>query len=145
MREPYADARRISCRPSHKAWILLQEDSNSAHTRAPVARGTAERREKDRDKDIKNCPREPRESSRGINPYKPLVRARAHERILFRARIKISIRFFLSFSLMPNASYEGRKRGRIFYSTSILHWPLNLRSRKTCTLIADGPVEATRL
>lgn len=28
------------------------------HTRAPVARETAERREKDRDKDIKNCPRE---------------------------------------------------------------------------------------
>lgn len=100
VREPYADARRISCRPSHKARILLQEDSNSAHTRAPVARGTAERREKDRDKDIKNCPREPRESSRGINSYKPLVSARARAYSISRADKNFDS--FLSF-LLSNA------------------------------------------
>lgn len=32
-------ARGISCRPSHKARILLQEDSNSAHTVGPLPRG----------------------------------------------------------------------------------------------------------
>lgn len=67
-------------RPSHKARILLQGDSNSAHTAwAPMPRRRGERgrgrgrfeerrkREKER-RNIKKYLADPGESSRGVNP-----------------------------------------------------------------------------
>lgn len=117
VREPYADARagyRVGRRikPGFYYKRIQIPRTRSSPRRAEAA----ERREEDRDRDIKNCPREPRESARGVSPYKPRALALAYERILFRTRIKISIRPSL---LLSNVEYF--LRGRIFYSSSIWH------------------------